>query len=67
MNPATGRAPASGSGRLFLAEAAVAAGVEDVRRIWLAARAAGQPRWYLDRIAAVGRARSDAGPVPIAA
>ncbi|WP_030271230.1 hypothetical protein [Streptomyces sp. NRRL B-24484] len=46
---------------LFLAAAVVADDVEEVRRIWRAAQAAGEPRWYLDLIARVGRRRAGVG------
>ncbi|GLW53947.1 hypothetical protein [Kitasatospora phosalacinea] len=43
---------------LHLAAAVAAVDVEDVRRAWRAAQAAGEPRWYLDLIARVGRRRA---------
>jgi hypothetical protein len=55
------------SDRLFIAEAVAAQDVEDVRRIWTDARAAGEPRWYLERIAAVGRRRVGARLLGVAA
>ncbi|MDH6123420.1 hypothetical protein [Kitasatospora sp. GP82] len=55
------------SGRLFIAEAAAAVDVEQVRQVWHAARAAGEPGWYLDRIAAIGRTRSSARTAGVAA
>ncbi|MEY9944909.1 hypothetical protein ABH937_001985 [Kitasatospora sp. GAS1066B] len=48
------------SGRLFIGEAAAAVDVEQVRAVWQAARAAGEPGWYLARIAAIGRRRAGA-------
>ncbi|SOB83158.1 hypothetical protein [Streptomyces sp. 1331.2] len=46
---------------LFLAAAVAADDVEDVRQIWRAAQAVGEPRWYLDLIACVGRRRAGIG------
>jgi hypothetical protein len=48
------------SGRLYVAEAVAAEDIEAVRRIWADARAAGEPAWYLERIAAIGRRRPGA-------
>ncbi len=45
----------------FLAAAHRAPDVEGVRVVWRRARAAGEPRWYLDLVAAVGRAKAGAG------
>ncbi|MFF0293174.1 hypothetical protein ACFYST_08285 [Kitasatospora sp. NPDC004614] len=52
-----GRQQAPGHG-LHLATAVAAVDVEDVRQAWRAAQAAGEPRWYLDLIARVGRRRA---------
>ncbi|MGW2540564.1 hypothetical protein ACWC5I_06760 [Kitasatospora sp. NPDC001574] len=41
--------------RCWLAAASGAPDVEQVRGLWRAARAAGEPRWYLDLIARIGR------------
>lgn len=46
---------------LFLGAAVIAHDVEAVRRVWRAAQAAGEPRWYLDLIARIGRSRADVG------
>ncbi|MET8627951.1 hypothetical protein ABZW30_30130 [Kitasatospora sp. NPDC004669] len=59
--------PVVAPARMFLAEAVAAVDVDGVRAVWRAAYAAGEPRWYRDRIAAIGRARGDAGPMPAAA
>ncbi len=47
--------------RCWLAAASGAPDVEQVRGLWRAARAAGEPRWYLDLIARIGR-QTAAGP-----
>ncbi len=48
------------SGRWWLAAAGGAPDAEQVRGIWRAARAAGEPRWYLDLIAGIGRRKAGA-------
>ncbi|MCG6499212.1 hypothetical protein [Kitasatospora sp. A2-31] len=47
--------------RWWLAAATSAPDVDQVRGLWRAARAAGEPRWYLDLIARIGR-QTAAGP-----
>ncbi|MFD4659318.1 hypothetical protein ACFWP2_27235 [Kitasatospora sp. NPDC058444] len=43
------------TGRWWLAAASSAPDVDQVRDLWRAARAAGEPRWYLSLIARIGR------------
>ncbi|WP_405018151.1 hypothetical protein OHV05_15290 [Kitasatospora sp. NBC_00070] len=60
------RQPGPGRG-LHLSAAVAAPDVEAVRAVWRAARAAGEPQWYLDLIAAVGRTKAAASTVGVAA
>ncbi|MDH6134634.1 hypothetical protein P3T37_004038 [Kitasatospora sp. MAA4] len=53
--------------RLFLAAAGAAATAEEVRAVWRRAKTAGMPRWYLDRVAAIGRTKPDVRPAEASA
>jgi hypothetical protein len=54
--------PAARSDVLFLAAARAAGTVEEVREVWRQAKAASQPQWYLDQVAAIGRGKPGARP-----
>ncbi|WP_035799893.1 hypothetical protein [Kitasatospora mediocidica] len=60
-------APAARSDVLFLAAARAATTAEEVREVWRQAKAAGQPQWYLDQVAAVGRGKPGARPAGLSA
>ncbi|MFJ1708549.1 hypothetical protein [Kitasatospora sp. NPDC088346] len=48
------------SSALYLAAARAAEDAEQVRQVWRAAQAAGEPRWYLGLIARIGQAKAGA-------
>ncbi|AUG78074.1 hypothetical protein CFP65_3273 [Kitasatospora sp. MMS16-BH015] len=47
-------------GELFIGAATVATTAEEVRQVWRQAHAAGQPQWYLDLVAGIGRTKPGA-------
>ena len=55
-------ASAARPGALFIGAATVAGTAEEVREVWRQAKAAGQPQWYLDLVAGIGRTKPGARP-----